>query len=240
VRDPQGVPVVGCESHLPAIDPRWLTAGAVRTRCRRLDAIAWSPEFRGDSIRFDTMAQPAEAAVLIGLVAAHEGEDAPLSVLLTQRHAALKKHAGQVSFPGGRRDAGDASAVAAALREAHEEVGLEQSCVDVLGTLPTYSTVTSFVVTPVVAIVQAPAGGLVYRPQPQEVAAVFEVPLAFLMNPSNHQRHRMDWEGGTHDFLSMPWVDETAQGAQRFIWGATAAMLRNMYRLLSVPLGPAT
>ncbi|MBR5705108.1 MAG: CoA pyrophosphatase, partial [Deltaproteobacteria bacterium] len=142
-------------------------------------------------------------------------------------------HAGQVAFPGGRMDAGDASAADAALREAQEEVGLERRFVEVIGQLPVYLTGTRFAVTPVVALVQE---GFALHPNPQEVASVFDVPLSFLMNPAHHRRHRIIFDGQAREWFSMPSDDDRASGVQRFIWGATAGMLRNFYRFLSAPL----
>jgi len=162
------------------------------------------------------------AAVLIPIVM----RPAP-TVLLTQRTAHLSTHAGQVAFPGGKLDAQDVDATAAACREAFEEVGLTQDCIDVLGHLPSYTTGSSFAVTPVVALV-SPDYGVV--PNPNEVSDVFEVPLAFLMNPANHRHHEVIWQGELRHWLSMPYPD--TQG-ERFIWGATAGMLRNFYRFLS-------
>jgi len=153
-------------------------------------------------------------------------------VLLTRRTDHLRDHAGQISFPGGRAETHDEDAVATALREAEEEVGLARSHVDVIGALPHYTTVTGFIVTPVVALVQP---GLDLALDPFEVAEAFEVPLAFLMNPAHHQRHAFDLGGAQRRFLSMPWVAAGADGSPRqyFIWGATAAMLRNLYGFLS-------
>lgn len=223
ILNPRGVPVVGRDHHLPAIEAARLQELALR---RRLSSgLPWTPEFTGDGGPL-TDRPPHEAAVLLGLVRGDGG----LRVLLTQRTAHLSNHAGQVSFPGGRREESDLDAVATALREAQEEVGLDPRRVDVIGSMPSYSTVTGFVVTPVVAIVDAPER---YVPDANEVDAVFEVPLTFLMNPANHQRHRFEWDGKTRDFLSIPWLDPQANGTERFIWGATAAMLRNFYRCLS-------
>lgn len=148
-----------------------------------------------------------------------------------RRTAHLRDHAGQISFPGGRADPGDADAVATALREAHEEVGLEARHAEVIGRLPRYTTVTHFEVTPILAIVSADH---VLRPDPSEVAEAFEVPLQFLMTPAHHRRHQAEWGGQRRSFLSMPWQGASAAGEQReyFIWGATAAMLRNLYRVL--------
>ncbi|MDE2454509.1 MAG: CoA pyrophosphatase, partial [Burkholderiales bacterium] len=123
----------------------------------------------------------------------------------------------------GRAELHDAGVAATALREAQEEVGLAPGRVEVIGQLPEYTTVTRFVVTPVVGLVAPPFALELDR---TEVAEAFEVPLAFLMNPAHHRRHRFDWDGGQRQFLSMPW-------GGYFIWGATAAMLRNLYRFLA-------
>ena len=149
------------------------------------------------------------------------------TVLLTERTMHLSTHSGQIAFPGGKVDEDDADATATALREAHEEVGLDSAFVQVLGVLPNYVTGSAFIVTPVVALVQT---GFTLTPNAHEVADVFEVPLEFLMNPAHHQRHTFDWEGIRREWFSMPYQD---QMKQRFIWGATAGMLRNFYRLLS-------
>ena len=175
------------------------------------------------------------AAVLVPLVQRPTG----LQVLLTQRTAHLHDHAGQVSFPGGRTDPQDRDAVATALREAQEEVGLDPALVEVIGALPVYTTVTRYQVTPVVALV---APTLTLRLDPFEVAEAFEVPLAFLMDPAHHRRHLVEVAPGvTRQFLSMPWSPDPAAAPERFfIWGATAAMLRNLYHLLAEdgPAGP--
>ena len=115
---------------------------------------------------------------------------------------------------------------ATALREAQEEIGLHPDHVEVIGTLPIYTTGSAYIVTPVVALVQ-PDAPLV--PNADEVADVFEVPLAFLMDPANHRHHAVDWQGATRQWLSMPYRDANRE---RFIWGATAGMLRNFYRFL--------
>jgi len=150
-------------------------------------------------------------------------------VLLTRRTDHLRDHAGQISFPGGRAEPEDANAVATALREAEEEVGLRREHIEVIGNLPDYATVTRFVVTPVVALVDA-AHTLTL--DPFEVAEAFEVPLTFLMNPAHHRRHEFDWDGARRQFLSMPWTRNPGRPNEFFIWGATAAMLRNLYHLL--------
>lgn len=223
IRDPRAVPVVGIDADLPPVSALALTPNALRTRMA--SSTAWTPEFSGDGIS-TTNRTPHAAAVLMALVQRPSG----LHVLLTQRSAHLRDHAGQVSFPGGRSEAYDASPAATALREAHEEVGLQPSTVEILGTLPSYTTVTQFVVTPVLGLVLSPP---TYQPDHNEVETVFEVPLAYLMTPANHRRHRYEHDGVTRHFLSMPWPDTTAPEGERFIWGATAAMLRNVYRMLS-------
>lgn len=222
IQDPRVVPVAGHDSHLPAVDPSRLMPPWLRDRF--CTPPAWEPETRGDGGRFAGH-QRSDAAVLVPLVQRDQG----LTLLLTQRTAHLRDHAGQISFPGGRAEPTDADAVETALREAEEEVGLARHHVEVIGALPVYRTVTNYDVTPVVALVQPPFD---LRIDAHEVAEAFEVPLSFLMTPANHRRHVFDWDGGRHEFLSMPWPRPDGQG-EYFIWGATAAMLRNFYRLLS-------
>ena len=175
--------------------------------------------------------QPADAAVLVPLVQREDRGDGGLHVLLTRRTDHLRDHAGQISFPGGRAEEVDADAVHTALREAEEEVGLSPDFVDVIGALPVYTTVTGFHVTPVVALVRP---GFTLTIDSVEVAEAFEVPLAFLMDPANHRRHQFEFGGERRQFLSMPWqgVDAAGQPREYFIWGATAAMLRNLYAFL--------
>ena len=139
----------------------------------------------------------------------------------------LATHAGQIAFPGGRTDPSDGSAVAAALREAHEEVGLPPGCVEVLGCLPAYLTGTRYSVTPVLGLIPP---DVPWSPSPFEVADVFEVPLAFLMNPAHHRWHEAAYQGALRRWLSMPYQDGDTE---RYIWGATAGMLRNLYGFLS-------
>jgi 8-oxo-dGTP pyrophosphatase MutT (NUDIX family) len=221
--DPEQLPILGIDEHLPPVGDSVLHPDALRQRFTAPPV--WSPEVEGER-RF-TERTPAHASVLVPLVLREE-----LTVLFTQRTEHLNDHPGQISFPGGRAEPEDTDAVATALREAEEEIGLPPSEVDVLGTLPLYTTGTGFIVTPVVGLLQP---GLVFKPDPFEVAEVFEVPLAFLMNPANHRRHEIEFGGVKRQFLSMPWDATDAHGAARryFIWGATAAMLRNLYRFLS-------
>ena len=224
ILDPQAVPVLGRDTDLPPVPRERLTASALRQRF--LVPPAWQPEISGDGRVFER--EPAHAAVLVPLVV----RDAGLQLLLTRRTEHLRDHAGQISFPGGRVEASDADSEATALREAEEEIGLPHAQVEVIGRLPLYTTITAFVVTPVVALVRP---GFEIRLDAFEVAEAFEVPLDFLMDPAHHQRHEAEVAGVRRQFLSMPWDAIGADGQPRryFIWGATAAMLRNFYRFLS-------
>lgn len=216
--DPRKVPVIGVDAHLPQVPAERLQAQALRQRFEAPPA--WEPEVRAEP-RF-TQRQPAPAAVLLPLVARAEP-----TLLLTQRTSHLANHSGQIAFPGGKVDATDADAVDAALREAEEEVGLTRDYVQVLGTLPIYTTGTAFVITPVVAWVRP---GFTLVPNAGEVADVFEVPLSFLLDPANHCRHAFEHEGLRREWFSMSYQDA---GTERYIWGATAGMLRNFYRFMA-------
>ena len=216
--DPRTVPVLGVDTHLPAVAPEALQPQALRARFA--SPPQWEPELYHER-RF--MDRPvAHAAVLVPIVA----RERP-TVLLTERTTHLSTHSGQVAFPGGKRDDTDRDEAHTALREADEEIGLAPALVDVLGMLPTYTTGTQFIITPVVALVD-PAHHLTLNAY--EVADAFEVPLDFLMNPANHRRHAVDIAGVRREWFSMPYRDD---GVERFVWGATAAMLRNFYRFLS-------
>ncbi|MBV9752870.1 MAG: CoA pyrophosphatase [Hyphomicrobiales bacterium] len=153
------------------------------------------------------------AAVLMPVVARAEA-----TLLLTERAAGLAVHAGQIAFPGGRLEPGE-TALAAALREAQEEIGLSPELVSPLGALDPYLTGTGFRITPIVALVD-PSFHLV--PNSHEVADVFEAPLAFLMDPTNHEIHSRELRGRLRRFYAMPWEG-------RYIWGATAGMIRILY-----------
>ena len=163
-----------------------------------------------------------QAAVLAPIVERPEG----LTVLFTRRTDHLANHPGQISFPGGRMEPHDASPEDAALRETEEEIGLDRRHVDIIGRLDTYITRTGFEITPVVGMVKPPFD---LTPDPQEVAEVFEVPLAFLCDPGNRQRHSREVFGSTRHFYALPYGD-------RYIWGATAGMLVN----LAIRLGGET
>ncbi len=225
ILDPRRIPVLGADGHLPPVPAERLSAQAVRRRFAQPGE--WAPEFRGDAGGVFAGRQPVAAAVLVPLVQRADG----LHVLLTRRTDHLRDHAGQISFPGGRSEPDDGGPETTALREAQEEVGLPPSQVDVVGQLPDYTTVTSYVVTPVVALVNAP---YTLALDSFEVAEAFEVPLLHLMNPAHHRRHVFSYAGGERQFLSMPWTGTGVDGQPReyFIWGATAAMLRNLYRFL--------
>ncbi|MEC5400121.1 CoA pyrophosphatase [Uliginosibacterium sp. H1] len=159
------------------------------------------------------------AGVLIPVVT-HE---AGLTVLLTRRTDHLWNHAGQISFPGGRVEPGDADAVAAALRETDEEVGIAPAQVEVLGRLPDFVTGTGFHVVPVVGLVAPP---LQLKPDPFEVAEIFEVPLDFLLDLGRYQHHRFERAGQVFQVRAVPWPGQ-------FIWGATAGMLASLARCMA-------
>ena len=159
------------------------------------------------------------AAVLIPIVAHRAG----LTVLFTQRTTHLKSHSGQVSFPGGRAEPGDASAEFTALREAGEEIGLPEDRVEILARLPDYHTRTGYRVTPVIGLLTPP---LELAPDPREVEEIFEVPLDFLLEPRNQQRRTREFQGQTVGFYVFEYQNRT-------IWGETAGMLVNLYKMLA-------
>jgi 8-oxo-dGTP pyrophosphatase MutT (NUDIX family) len=218
--DPERLPLSAAETLLPPVAAEHLSADGLRQRFKA--PRDWQPELLKDTR--SKAADAVHAAVLVPLVTRAQG----LTVMLTRRTAHLNNHAGQISFPGGRCEPDDADAVAAALREAREEVGLASQHVEVLGALPDYLTGTGFRVTPVVGLVHPPFS---VKPQEAEVAEIFEVPLAYLMDPANHQIRSLVWEGGERHFFAMPYPRQQAEGVH-FIWGATAGMLRNLYRFL--------
>ena len=225
--DARAVPVHEVCSDQVKVSPLALDPNSLRQRFR-VQPI-WQPEITDESrqvmaadiiARRQAAGRVTQAAVLIPLVLQEEG----LSVLLTQRTNHLRDHAGQISFPGGRMDPDDIDPNHTALRESEEEIGLDRSRVEIIGHLPQYLTVSGYSVTPVVGLVQAQAE---YPLDEFEVADVFEVPLRFLMDPANHQVRVWQSEQGGRRFYAMPYEN-------RFIWGATAGMLRNLYHLLKV------
>jgi 8-oxo-dGTP pyrophosphatase MutT (NUDIX family) len=216
--DPRAVPVIGIDTHLPAVAHEVLAPGALRERFRAPPA--WEPEVWIERKLFER--EPTRAAVLVPVVM----RERP-TVILTERTTHLSTHSGQVAFPGGRRDDTDADEAHTALREAHEEIGLLPGLVEVIGLLPTYTTGTRYIITPVVALV-SPDHEL--KLNAFEVADAFEVPLDFLMNPAHHHRHAIEWGGNRREWFSMPYMDGSTE---RYVWGATAGMLRNFYRFLA-------
>ena len=220
--DPRELPAFEAHDGLPPVPAERLSEPALRERFA--NPPPWQPEQAGDRFRIDR-GDPRAAAVLVPIVVREQRS----TLLLTQRTWNLRHHSGQVAFPGGRLESFDASPVHAALREAQEEIGLEPARVEVIGPLPEYLTGTGFLVTPIVGLLHP---GFALRPDPSEVADVFEVPLDFLMNPRHHQRRSIRIEGGAErTFFTMPYR-VPGETEERFIWGATAAMLRNLYRLL--------
>lgn len=164
-----------------------------------------------------TEVEARPAAVLVPIVRRHEP-----TVLLTQRASALRQHSGQIAFPGGKVDRADGSPLMTALRESEEEIGLDPRLVRPLGYLDPYLSGTGFRILPVVGLVDPSFTLAINR---TEVDDAFEVPLAFLMEPGNHQRHSREWQGRTRSYYAMPFGD-------RYIWGATAGIIRNLYERL--------
>ena len=194
-----------------------LDAAALRERFAGRTLPATSIYGDDDAGRLAAAVTPA--SVLVPIVTHGAG----LTVLFTQRTTHLRAHSGQVSFPGGRAEPEDASPEFTALRETQEEIGLPPERVEVLARMPEYLTRTGYRVTPVVGLVVPP---LELVPDPREVEEVFEVPLAFLLDPANHQRETRELAGKTVGF----WV---MQYERHRIWGATAGMLMNLYRMLA-------
>ena len=191
----------------------------------RWEAPAARPPTSDHDLNFEPVSRPARltaAAVLVPLVERAGG----FQVLLTQRTDHLNDHAGQISFPGGRAEATDRCPIDTALRETEEEIGLAREFVDVVGYLDDYETVTGFRVTPVVSFV---AEGFTLALDQFEVADAFEVPLQFILDPRNHQTHSAMHRGRRRSYHVFEYRD-------RYIWGATAGMLMNLYRRLATNL----
>ena len=215
--DPTQLPVDAIAGE-PAIDPALLTVANLRARFAR-SRLNWEPETPDESWMSPGF-KLRRAAVLVPLVARPEG----LTVLLTLRTDHLSSHAGQIAFPGGRAEELDSSPIETALRESEEEIGLHRRHVSIVGVLPDYITGSAYRVAPVVALVHPPFEMVA---DPNEVAEIFEVPLAFLMNGMHHQRLSFELPGaeGRRHFYAMPYE-------RFFIWGATAGMLRNLFHFL--------
>ncbi len=214
--DPQVIPVqsVAGETAVPAerLTAAWL-------RARFANPPLWNAESSDEHMLRTRAGAMTPASVLMPIVQREQG----LTLLFTQRSEHLTDHGGQVSFPGGRWEQSDVSPIETALRETEEEVGLYRRHVDVLGTLPDYLTGTGYRVTPVVSLVQPP---FEIHADPTEVAEVFEVPLAYLMDGAHHQLRGAEFPNGVHrTFYAMPYE-------RFFIWGATAGMLRNLFHFL--------
>lgn len=197
---------------LRARDPLGASVGAAGTLHSDMEL---NPGFGGHS-----RPEARAASVLMPLVDRAAG----ISVLLTQRTDHLPDHAGQVSFPGGSREAHDANDIDTALRETEEEVGIERRFVDVIGTLEMYQTGTGFDITPVVGVV---GGGFSLAIDATEVAQVFEVPLGFILDSANHKTHKREFNGAEFSYYALSYDGH-------YIWGATAAMLVNLTRVLAL------
>jgi 8-oxo-dGTP pyrophosphatase MutT (NUDIX family) len=194
----------------------------LRAKLDPLDRIAAHAHTRSDrDLNPDWISPTArfrDAAVLAPIVTRPEG----WTMLFTERAADLASHAGQVSFPGGRIDPGDAGPVEAALREAEEEIGLSRAFVTPIGGFEPYETGSGYRIAPIVALIRP---GFTLSPDPREVASVFETPLDFLMNPANHERREGVWQGKARSYYAMPHDG-------RLIWGVTAGMIRALWERL--------
>jgi 8-oxo-dGTP pyrophosphatase MutT (NUDIX family) len=215
--DPEAAPVESIAGEAAIARER---LAAEWLRARFFNPPNWVPEIIDEQRIRQLSASATPASVLLPLVRREDG----LSLLLTQRTAHLTDHAGQISFPGGRAEEKDVSAIETALRETEEEIGLHRRHVEILGTLPDYLTGTGYRITPVVSIIQPPFD---LQADPSEVAEIFEVPLSFLMDGRNHQRRIVEFSNGSgrRIFYAMPYE-------RFFIWGATAGILRNLFHFL--------
>jgi 8-oxo-dGTP pyrophosphatase MutT (NUDIX family) len=218
--DPQSQPIVASAPLQPLARP----ALQLDFICSAFGCtVDWQVEpIFSDSFRLEVQkyAGIRQAAVFVPLVQRPDG----LHVVFTRRASHLYDHAGQISFPGGRIEASDSDAVAAALRETQEEIGVDPKYIQLIGTQPSFLTSTGFAMKPVIG---ALLPGFIITPDTAEVAEVFEVPLSVLMDPAQHRLHEAELPGGGHRFyFSITWKSY-------FIWGATAALVRNLYHYLS-------
>lgn len=211
------MPIVstGAEGQL---QPELLTLKHLRQRLEQVPTLL--PEGRIEQLAGKFERPPIVASVLLAILDRPEG----MTLLLTQRTDHLNNHSGQVSLPGGQADIDDVTPMETALREAEEEISLNRDRVEILGCLPDYYTVTNYRITPVVSLVFPPVDLL---PDPFEVAEIYEVPLAFIMNGNNHQVRVAEYPDGSgrRTFYTIPY-------GRCFIWGATAGILRNLFHLL--------
>lgn len=219
--DPQTQPIVEAPRDLLPLGNTALQLDFIQQAFR--DDIAWSVEpvftesFQADTLELNGVVQ---AAVFFPLVQRLDG----LHVIFTRRASHLYDHAGQICFPGGRIEKSDGTPVAAALRETQEEIGVSPEFIQLIGTQPGFLTSTRFTMKPVIGYLTS---GFTLRPDETEVAEIFEVPLAFLMDPAHHYLHKANLpDGGHRYYFSMPW-------GSYFIWGATAALIRNFYHFLA-------
>jgi len=219
--DPQTQPIVPLSEVLLPLRNATMQLDFIRAAFKA--TVEWQVEpvftesFQVESLNLSDIIQ---AAVFMPLVQRPDG----LYLIFTRRAPHLYDHAGQISFPGGRIEDTDDGAVGAALRETREEIGVPPEFIQLIGTQPGFLTSTRFTMKPIIGYVQP---GFIIRPDPTEVAEVFEVPLSFLMDPSHHFLHKAKLPDGGHRFyFSMPW-------GQYFIWGATAALIRNFYHYLA-------
>jgi 8-oxo-dGTP pyrophosphatase MutT (NUDIX family) len=187
---------------------------------RLRSTLSSQPSSGGMIVENGAETQESVAAAVLFPIVLRENEP---TVLLTRRTEHLRDHAGQISFPGGRVEIGDRSPVDTALREAREEIGLESRHVEIVGFLPEYRTATGYRITPVVGFLTPP---FATRPDPDEVAEIFEVPLAFLLDPANHRRYSRAYHGGTRHFFAMLY-------GHHFIWGATAGIIVSLTRTMA-------
>ncbi len=220
-KDPRDMPAEPAHDGFDPIASTLLTPDALRGRFAA-SGRAWDAEIITDTRAHQD--RKRDAAVLVPMV--HDVQSGDVSVLLTVRPSSLRSHSGQIAFPGGVVDAEDENRAATALREAHEEVGIASSHIEVIGQMPEYQTGTGYRVTPVIGVIdQLPPLTL----NPVEVEEVFHVPLAWLMDPTNHQRHEVTIDQAYRQFYAMPY---TQANTEYFIWGVTAAILRNLFHYL--------